>query len=88
MKLRVFHGRQTPCEDLDDWGFEGPTIENVNSITGTYGEMYVHFDNEEQLNIAHKQTGWENFGNYALVVRFFEDLVHTIDGFYGDWELI
>lgn len=87
MQLYLFHGRKTPDEHLQDWGFDGPTINEITSLTGTYGEMYVHFENEQHLYKAQKQTGWDLFGDFALAVRFQEDLVQTIDGYFGDWDL-
>jgi hypothetical protein len=87
MQLHLFHGRKTPDEYLQDWGFDGPTIAEIICLTGTYGEMYVHFENEQHLYLAQKQTGWDLFGDFTLVVRFREDLLHTSDGYFGDWEL-
>lgn len=87
MKLRLIHGRKSPNEELHDWGFDGPIIKNISSLTGTYGEMYAHFENEQHLLKAHNQTGWKYFGDYALIVRTFEDLLQTIDGYFGDWDL-
>ncbi|HAU0134624.1 TPA: hypothetical protein JBF03_10640 [Legionella pneumophila] len=57
MQLYLFHGRKRPDEHLQDWGFDGPTINEITSLTGTYGEMYVHFENEQHLYKAQKQTG-------------------------------
>lgn len=87
MLLRLFHGRTSPNEELNDWGFDGPIIENVSALTGIYGAMYAHFENEQHLLKAHSQTGWEYCGDYALVVQTHEDLLQTIDGYFGDWEL-
>jgi hypothetical protein len=88
MQLHLFHGRTTPDESLQDWGFDGPTINEITSLTGTYGELYVHFENEQHLYKAQKQTGWDIFGDFALALRFQEDLLQTADGYFGDWELI
>lgn len=49
--------------------------------------MYVYFENEQNLYKAQKQTGWDLFGDFALVVRTCDDLLQTIDGYFGDWEL-
>lgn len=87
MQLQLLHGRKSPNEEMKDWGFDGPTITKITDLTGTYGELYIHFDNEQHLNIAQLQTGWEYFGDYALVLRFCEDLVQTIQGYFGDWQL-
>ncbi len=35
--LHLYHGRQDPLEDLEDWGSEGPTFGPYESIQITYG---------------------------------------------------
>lgn len=37
MKLRLYHGRNTPEQEMDDWGFEGATLFGVDGIIWTYG---------------------------------------------------
>lgn len=34
--LRLFHGRMTPHEDLNGWGFEGPIFGPIDSVHMTY----------------------------------------------------
>lgn len=46
--IRLFHGRGTPEETLDNWGFEGPLIGPVG-ISWTYGSIKVH------------DPGWDDF---------------------------
>ncbi|MCW8399303.1 hypothetical protein OQJ26_10925 [Legionella sp. PATHC038] len=49
MQLHLFHGRTTSDKSLQDWGFDGPTINGIIGLTGTYGGIYVHFENEQDL---------------------------------------
>ena len=66
MQLHLFHGRTKPDEYLQDWGFDGPTINEITSLTGAYGELFAHFENEQHLYKAQKQTGWDLFGDFWI----------------------
>ena len=35
--MKLFHGRNTPDEDLDDWGADGPIIGPLQWVHTTYG---------------------------------------------------
>lgn len=43
MKLRLYHGRNTPEQEMDDWGFEGATLNDVDVIIWTYGVPRIFF---------------------------------------------
>lgn len=68
MKLMLVHGRLDPNtggtdldgNEVDDWGFEGPTIAGIKSIGGTYGEVCVHFHSERGYEKAKHATGWDD----------------------------
>ncbi|HEY4311067.1 MAG TPA: hypothetical protein VGN12_16570 [Pirellulales bacterium] len=34
--LRLYHGRKDPDEDMDDWGFNGPTFGPLSAVVMTY----------------------------------------------------
>ncbi|CZI14481.1 Uncharacterised protein [Legionella pneumophila] len=87
MKLRLYHGRNTPEQEMDDWGFEGATLFGVDGIIWTYGVPRVFFINDEYFNIAREVTGWDEIAD-GLEMRVYEDLIKTKDGYFGDWELI
>src|SRR3546814_15424074 len=36
--LHLFHGRNSPDQDMDDWGFDGPTIGPPDYVHTTYGD--------------------------------------------------
>ena len=37
MKLRLYHGRNNPEQEMNDWGFEGAILNGVDGIIWTYG---------------------------------------------------
>ncbi len=92
MRLLILHGRDDPNQDLDYWGYSGPTLREVVAIHGTYGRLNVFFGSETAAVEARRQTGWARFCDLTLTMRFQEDLLVLTepDGFtryYGDWEL-
>ncbi|SEG42494.1 hypothetical protein SAMN02746093_02904 [Legionella quinlivanii DSM 21216] len=87
MKIRLYHGRNNPEQEMDDWGFEGVTLDGVEGIIWTYGVPRVYFVNENALQTAKDLTGWDALGD-GLEMHVFEDLIKTNGGFFGDWELI
>ncbi|KTD47499.1 hypothetical protein Lqui_2425 [Legionella quinlivanii] len=86
MKIRLYHGRNNPEQEMDDWGFESVTLDGVEGIIWTYGVPRVFFVNENALQIAKDLTGWDALGD-GLEMHVFEDLIKTNDGYFGDWEL-
>ena len=87
MELNLFHGRKTPDEQLDDWGFNGPLIQGIQDISWTYGNLRLHFKDEASWIEARNQTGWEGMGDWSLDVAQEEDLIVTKDGYFGDYHL-
>lgn len=86
MKIRLYHGRNSPEQKINGWGFDGPILNNVEGIVFTYGIPRVFFDNELALEEARKLTGWE-YHDDGLEMRVFDEFIETKDGFFGDWEL-
>ena len=73
--LSIFHGRNTPDEVMEDWGFFGPIIENVGFAL-TYNTLKV-------FEIQHDGS----FGDMVILPRH-EDMI-TLDGkFYADVEVL
>ncbi|HAU9810795.1 TPA: ABC transporter substrate-binding protein [Legionella pneumophila] len=87
MKLRLYHGRNNPEQAMDNWGFEGATLNGIDGIIWTYGVPRVFFVNDNALTIAKALTGWDELGD-GLEMRVYEDLIKTKEGYFGDWELI
>jgi hypothetical protein len=91
MRLIIFHGRDDPNQELDDWGYDGPTIYDVVALHGTYGNLNVFFASDAAAAKANEQTGWDRFCSRALRMKFHEELLvlSESDGcvrYYGDWE--
>lgn len=96
MELYLHHGRKTVDESLDDWGPNGPTLKGVKGIHQTYGNgPNVFFKSRNYMILAKALTGWEEWDDNALTMRWApnnEGLVEVRDGsntiFYGDWGII
>lgn len=88
MQMLLFHGRKDPDENLDDWGFDAPIIENVAALYVTYQDNFrVQFQTQEDAEIAHKLTGWDFWDHYTLLMTIHDDMIQTKDGYFGDWSL-
>jgi hypothetical protein len=93
MDLYLQHGRKTPDERLEDWGSEGPRLKGVAGIHQTYGNAAnVHFTDRAAMLEAQRLTGWEEWDDNALTMKWHEDMVLCVcDGvasYYGDWGLM
>jgi hypothetical protein len=53
MYLELFHGRETPDQQLDDWGKPGPVIGPLEYVHITYGS-----DIKFGFNDKTKSDGW------------------------------
>lgn len=69
--LALFHGRNDPKQDIEDWGFDGPVIGPVNWVHTTYGgEIKVALKDEADASI------------HITVV---EGCISFEGKYYGDW---
>ncbi len=70
--LRLFHGRKTPDEVLEDWGLDGPVIGPLRFVHTTYsyhvklGCMDPDGDDMQDLHVC-------------------EDMLYYDGVWYGDW---
>ncbi len=98
MKLHLRHGRHDPDANMEDWGFDGPVLEGVESLACTKQTNFVVFETLEAMQEARKQTGWTAGWDprHCLVMPYLEDMVEClqVDGagipvrcYYGDWSL-
>ncbi|WP_058532899.1 hypothetical protein [Legionella saoudiensis] len=87
MKLRLYHGRTSPEQKMNGWGFEGPILTGVEGIIWTYGIPRVFFVSSHDYEKAKELTGWDELGD-GLEMSVFEDMIKTKGGYFGDWELI
>ena len=69
--LKLFHGRNDPAEDMDDWGFDGPVFGPYQSIHTTY--------------TYHLKMNRTNGGMDEL--RIVEDVIFYDNKYYGDWSV-
>ncbi len=78
--LGLFHGRRSPLEQMDDWGFDGPTIGPLKWCHTTYAfNIKIQFENSvDALNYFGVQQ--EQF-----FLDMNGDLVVFEGMYYGDW---
>lgn len=72
--LELFHGRHSPDEELDDWGFQGPVIGPMPFFHMTYG--------------CHIKMGDPDSKNQGIHIEELqvdtEGLIHFNGAWYGD----
>ncbi len=68
--LKLFHGRTSPDQDMDDWGSDGPLLGPLDNVHVTYMcnvvVLYNNLDRECTLAV-------------------YDDLIYYDGTFYGDW---
>lgn len=70
--VRLYHGRNDPTEQLNDWGFDGPTFGPLTGVVLTYIttiRLLGEFNDEE------------------IWLTVVDDLIEWDGQFYGDWEV-
>jgi hypothetical protein len=91
MRMILLHGRTDPGQTMDDWGFNGPVLDNVEYAHWTYGHLTVGFLTDEDAEFARHKTGWEIFDEKVLSVSQGDDFISisTSAGerhYFGDFE--
>lgn len=90
MEIRLAHGRSDPNEQVDSWGFEGPTLTRVDSVQQMYGETYtVKFLTNEAASEAQQLTSWKTWDSLTLEMSRHGDLIEAhepnrIPSYYAD----
>lgn len=95
LDLLLIHGRHDPDEQMEEWGFNGPTLQGIEALHVTYQQTFVlHFKDRASCQTAQALTGWPEWDDRALELQFHDDMLKVIpiasDGpvaFYGDYEL-
>lgn len=82
MYLALFHGRESPDEQMDDWGFNGPLIGPIIWCHTTYATdikiAFVSHDEEKKyFDTADHPDGH--------VIPIVDDLIFFAGSYYGDW---
>ncbi|MBX9791389.1 MAG: hypothetical protein K2Y37_20910 [Pirellulales bacterium] len=64
--LRLYHGRSDPNQQMEDWGFNGPTFGPLSSVVMTYlSTIRIHgmrANDEHWLETSDGMVLWQ--GNY------------------------
>lgn len=72
MYLRLYHGRTDPAQEMDGWGFDGPTFGPLACYVQTYCCTFrIHCESSAEELWLNVQDG----------------MIHWDDGFYGDMEV-
>ena len=70
--IRLFHGRDDPCQSMDDWGTDGP-------VFGPYEFVHTTYTTEVKLGDGKKDC--------CDILFFFEDMLFYGGVYYGDWSV-
>jgi hypothetical protein len=89
MKIKLLHGRNAIDETMSSWGFDGPTITDVEFVHHSYGlsTVMVGFKSEAAAEAAARVTGWKPLCVAVLEMNFISDLLVCGLSFYGDYEI-
>lgn len=88
LELIMFHGRTSPQQEMDDWGFSGPTIKGIVWHHTTYNtHQRVGFADPILARQAQELTDWDWADELVLRIPIVEDLMVAKGRYYGDWEL-
>ena len=72
MYLRLYHGRHAPDQEMDDWGFDGPTFGPLACYIHTYCSTFrIH----------------GNSNSDELWLDRHDDMIRWDGRFYGDMEV-
>lgn len=80
LAFRLFHGRKDPDQDMDDWGFDGPTLHCL-TVAHDQDRILLQDADAHSLELA-KRLGLEVTGD-TITLHYFADLV-TIPRFADD----
>lgn len=72
--ISLFHGRNSPNEELQDWGFDGAVIMNVG-FAWTYGSLKI-------FEVRHDGS----FGDMVILPQV-DGMVALNSKYYGDFEI-
>jgi hypothetical protein len=92
MKMLLLHGRYNPDQDMDEIGFQGPTLTDIKYIHATYQSLNIGFVSEQAAQQAHTLTHWDLLDKMVLQAAHADDMLKVIEkntapSYYGDWEL-
>lgn len=80
MYLGLFHGRETPMQVMDEWGFDSPAIGPIKYVHTTYAcTIHVQFESPIDAKLL---TGSQDV---YLEIQINGDLLYFDGKQYGDW---
>lgn len=90
IQVRVFHGRFDPEQEMDDWGFDGPTLECGNVAHSPQNMLLQECDGVSLelarrigLAVHHDTITMPYFSDMLVVPRFKDDA----PAYFGDFSL-
>ena len=86
MVIQLFHGRQRPDEELEDWGADGPKLRVLYVHTTYMAVTYIGYPALEYPSGADSidLDAWTLGQRDGVIV---DDLFHYNGMFYGDWSV-
>ena len=84
--VRIFHGRNEPDQDLEDWGFDGPAIGPIEGLQCTYGFLHLIMPNgmtEQQVDQFAKKFLLDP-KDWPLEIKQHNDLIVWNGMYFGD----
>jgi hypothetical protein len=72
--LRLHHGRTDPAEEMEDWGFDGPTFGPLDSVVQTYFATIRlcrnGVDDDLWLDVRDDMIVWDGsyYGHFAVFI--------------------
>ena len=100
IQMCIFHGRRTPFEEMQDWGWQGPLIEGIASFFYSSGDLSMSFNSNEHHVKAAAMTAWQSEDKKLLVHDGFDPVTNPYKhemvccdednqgrSYYGDFEL-
>lgn len=78
--LGLLHGRESPMEQMDGWGFNGPAIGPLRWFHTTYAaDIKIEFENADDAELYFGSTG------SPLSLSIDGDMLVFRGLYYGDW---
>ena len=79
--IQLLHGRNHPDEELNDWGFDGPTLGPIEWIHITYNStINIKFEGEDN------PTDICNTEEDGICLT--PDMFYYDGKYYGDWSIV
>jgi hypothetical protein len=77
--LRLYHGRKDPAQEMQEWGFDGPTFGPLFSVVQTYFATirlcHSKMDDDFWLDVRDRMIVWNGsyYGHFAVFIAGRQD---------------